>query len=136
MLGDMACDRQDLTKGLEPDECFYIANEPLIREKERINLKFDPAPDLAVEVDLSSSSNRRMSIYASLGVPEVWRYDGRTLRVYILNTTGTYDESSISLSFPGIAISELAHFLDKRNELDANSLVREFQGWVRSQLAS
>src|SRR5690242_10704875 len=25
--GDMTCDREDLQRGLEPDECFYLENE-------------------------------------------------------------------------------------------------------------
>ena len=38
--------------GNEADECFYIQNEALMRGKLTIDLKNDPPPDLAVEMDL------------------------------------------------------------------------------------
>lgn len=45
--------REDLQKGIEPDECFYIQNEPLVREKTTFDFTIDPAPDLAIDVDIS-----------------------------------------------------------------------------------
>jgi Uma2 family endonuclease len=53
-------------RGLEPDDCYWIANEPLVRGKNRIELRIDPPPDLAVEVDVSHSSLDRLAIYAAL----------------------------------------------------------------------
>ena len=32
------CDRLASDQGLEPDECFYLRNEPLVRGKEEIDL--------------------------------------------------------------------------------------------------
>src|SRR5262249_38374776 len=74
--GDMTCDREDLDRGLEPDEGFYIENASRVRNKEQIDLTVDPPPDLAVEVDISRSSKSRLPVYAALRLPEVWRYDG------------------------------------------------------------
>jgi Uma2 family endonuclease len=39
-----------LRKGLEPDECYYIANEAKVRGKKQLDLRRDPAPDLVVEM--------------------------------------------------------------------------------------
>lgn len=65
-------------KGLEADDCFYLNNLPEILGKRReIDLTVDRPPDLAVEVEISRSVLDRMGIYAALGVPEVWRFDGR-----------------------------------------------------------
>jgi len=36
--------REDGEAGNESDTCFYIANEPLIRDKDEINLAVDPTP--------------------------------------------------------------------------------------------
>src|SRR3954466_9308750 len=69
--GDFTLDRGDLERGLEPDECFYLQNEPLVREKEELDLSTDPPPDLAIEIDVSRDSRRRLRIYAEIGVPEV-----------------------------------------------------------------
>ena len=37
--------RRRRRRGLEPDECYWIANEPLVRGKDRIDLRRDPPPD-------------------------------------------------------------------------------------------
>jgi Uma2 family endonuclease len=83
-LGSLTCRREDLARGLEPDQCYYIQNENVVWDKEQIDLNQDPPPDLVVEIDVTSSSIDRLSLYASLGVPEVWRYDGNRLIIYQL----------------------------------------------------
>ncbi len=70
-LGSLTCRREDLARGLEPDQCYYIENEDVVWDKEQIDLNQDPPPDLVVEIDITSSSIDRLSLYASLGVPEV-----------------------------------------------------------------
>src|SRR5260370_39130270 len=76
-------------RGLEPDECYWIQNEPRMRSRKEFDPDTDPPPDLAIEVDITSSSLDRMSIYADLGVPQVWRFDGDTLTMNLL-PKGTY----------------------------------------------
>lgn len=80
-LGSRTCAREDLARGLEPDQCYYIQNEALVRGVEQIDLNKFPPLDLALEIDITSSSLNRLSIYALLGVLEVWRYDGQTLSI-------------------------------------------------------
>jgi Uma2 family endonuclease len=60
--------------GAEPDECFYIFNIDAVRGKKRLDLAQDPAPDLVLEIDITSSSQTRLQVYAELGVAEVWIY--------------------------------------------------------------
>ncbi|MCE9552517.1 MAG: Uma2 family endonuclease [Planctomycetes bacterium] len=43
-------------QGLEPDECYYVANESKMRGKETLDLSMDPPPDLVVEVDFAHRS--------------------------------------------------------------------------------
>ncbi len=130
--GDMTCDREDQERGVEPDECFYLANEHLIRDKEQIDLAVDPPPDLAVEIDISRSSQRRLGIYAAIKVPEVWQFDGETLRVLQLGSDGQYFVAERSLYFPSVPLLEIAGFLRRRKEMDEVSLVRLFRAWVRN----
>src|ERR1017187_10381150 len=75
-----------LEAGLEPDECFWIKNENKMRGKKKWKAMIDPPPDLAVEVDITSNWLDRLEIYASLKVPEIWRFDGETLRVLVLRS--------------------------------------------------
>jgi Uma2 family endonuclease len=74
--GSMTFRREDLQRAIEPDECYWIQHEPLIRDREDCNPECDPPPDLGLEVDITRSSMDRMEIYAKLKVPEVWRWDG------------------------------------------------------------
>lgn len=87
--------REDLSRGLEPDQYYYIQNETQVCGIAQIDLTQFPPPDLAVEVDITSSSLNRFSIYADLRVPEVCRYDGRSLTIYTLQV-GEYQESDRS----------------------------------------
>src|SRR5262249_518426 len=75
--------REDLERGLEPDRCFYIDNLVAVAGKLELDPAHDPPPDLAIEVDIWSSSLNRLEIYAALGVPEVWRYDGEHFEVLL-----------------------------------------------------
>ena len=74
--------RQDLERGLEPDRCFYIRDEARIRGIRQLDLRRDPPPDLAIEVEISHRLLNRVGIYAALGVAELWRYDGKRLQIH------------------------------------------------------
>ncbi|MEG4312892.1 MULTISPECIES: Uma2 family endonuclease [unclassified Microcoleus] len=119
--------------GNEADECFYIQNEALMRGKLTIDLKNDPPPDLAVEMDLTSSSINKMAVYAELKVPEVWIWKKGKLIINILNDTG-YVESETSLAFGSFPVKELAQFMHLDSDKGENARIREFREWVRSHL--
>src|SRR5262245_11252298 len=74
--------REEVQGGLEPDQCFYVQNVDRIVGRDEIDLTRDPPPDLAVEVEISRRSLRREGVYARLGVPELWRDNGREVRAY------------------------------------------------------
>jgi Uma2 family endonuclease len=134
-LGSRTCDREDLARGLEPDQCYYIQNEPLVWDKDQIDLTVDPPPDLAIEIDISSSSLDRFNIYIGLGVPEVWRYDGQTLTIYHLENR-QYLPCSHSTAFPLLAAVDIERFVELKKTTKENALVRLFREWVKNQLNS
>jgi Uma2 family endonuclease len=134
-LGSTTYRRADLERGLEPDECYYLSNWSRVRGKKRIDLRTDPPPDLAIEIDVTHSSLERMGIYAALEVPEVWRFDGEHLRVYRLAATGQYDLCDRSPSFPTIPIPELVRFIRQGEVEDEMSMVRALREWVGSRAA-
>ncbi|WP_289500744.1 Uma2 family endonuclease [Gloeocapsopsis sp. IPPAS B-1203] len=82
-LASTTLKREDLKKAAEPDKCYYIQNESLVRGR-TIDLNFDPPPDLVVEVDITHTDIDKNALYAHLGIPEFWRYDGAVLRIYQL----------------------------------------------------
>ncbi|HEY9299740.1 MAG TPA: Uma2 family endonuclease [Phormidium sp.] len=132
--GSLTCKRPDLQRGVEPDSCFYIQNEPLIRQKRDIDLTIDPPPDLAVEVDYTSASVDRLSIYLALGVPEVWRYDEPVMQIYQWRD-GVYVPCTVSPTFANLPLTtEIPGFLEESLRIGEIPMIRSFRAWVRQQI--
>jgi Uma2 family endonuclease len=123
-------------RGIEADECFWIANAHRMAGRRRLDLRTDPPPDLAIEVDVTRSSLDRLAIYAALGVPEVWRLDGDTLTFHVLGAGGGYVSATASRSFPLVAPTDLLGFLQQARQVgDENAVMRQFRGWIRQRRA-
>ena len=131
-FGSTTFRRADLARGFEPDSCFYIQHEADISGKSTIDLTVDPPPDLVIEVDITSGSLDKFPIYAQVGVPEVWRYDGQRLRIYIL-TAERYVESETSLALPLLTSTRLSEALAQSKTLKRTALLRSFRTWVRQE---
>ncbi len=129
--GSFTHKREDRQKGLEPDECYWIQNEPVVRGKRDIDLTRDPPPDLALEIDITRSSLDRLSIYASLEVPEVWRFDGQSLSVYLLQAAGEYRLSEKSSAFPFLPVHELVRFMQFDEKTGELAQLQSFVAWIR-----
>lgn len=130
--GNVTIRRRAKQRGLEPNRCFWIANAPRMVGIDRLDLRRDPPPDLALELDVTSSSLNRMRIYAKLGVPEVWRIKGDSLTFHVLGKKGTYVNARRSRSFPLVRPSDLLpFFLEGRKGGDQNPILRRFRDWVR-----
>ncbi|TAD79576.1 MAG: Uma2 family endonuclease [Oscillatoriales cyanobacterium] len=115
--------------GIEPDNCFYIKNEVMIRGKLEFDLSVDPPPDLALEIDLTSPSLDRFPIYARLGIPEIWRYAKGELQVYELQGDH-YQARSTSLAFPQLPVSELPTVLERSRSSGQRAMRRAVRDWV------
>lgn len=131
-LGSTTWNRQDLQRGIEPDECYYITNEEIIRGKLDFDLNIDPAPDLAIEIDITNNSLDRLSIYAALGVGEVWRFDGKELLIYVLQDE-VYEVRERSQVLSVLTREDILRFLQRRGEVGENALLREFRQWLQHQ---
>ena len=118
--------REDVQRGLEPDDCYWIQNEPAVRGKADIDLSADPPPDLAIEIDISRSSIDRLAIYAQLRVPEVWLFNGESLRIHQLQSDGTYLETESSRCLPFLEIQTLVAFLQLDSDVGETTRVRQF----------
>jgi Uma2 family endonuclease len=133
-LGMTTWRKPDAEKGLEADQCYYIQNQAIVRDREVLDLDVDPPPDLAIEVDITSSSLNRMEIYAGLRVPEVWRYDGRVVTMFQLRPEGQYQGIDESLSFPGLRPADVLRFIELGSTMDKLRRARELRDWVRNEL--
>lgn len=132
--GDMTMDRDDLEKGIEADESFYITNEPKVRSKQKIDMAVDPPPDLGIEIDLTTDSRRRLGIYGKIGVPEIWRYDGQAVSILQRQPDGQYAAVERSRYFSFLTTADLTRFLAQRGQADEGSLLLSFRQWVREQV--
>ena len=133
-LGSTTFRRKGLAKGLEPDECYYTKNSAKIRGKSQLDLRRDPPPDLVVEVEITRRLLDRVSIYEALGVPELWRYDGRKLRVFVL-VKGKYRERDRSPTFPTLPLDQVGRWLNEKRSMDRIPWNRRVRAWVRKHLA-
>jgi Uma2 family endonuclease len=132
----MTMQREDLQRGFEADNCYYVANVHLVRGKEELDFSVDPPPDLAIEIEVSRKAINKMAIYAAFGVPEVWRYDGQALQAYVLTEEGQYRAQSRSNCFPHLPLAEVERLLGQLNEAGETSLVKSFRAWVQARAAT
>ncbi|MBD0389453.1 MAG: Uma2 family endonuclease [Nostoc sp. C3-bin3] len=133
--GALTMTRDDLERGAEPDSSYYIQNELLVRNKENIDLNTDPPPDLVLEVEYSRSKIDKLALYASMGVPEFWRYNGNVLRIYALNS-GQYSQSDRSPTFAPVLVTEIPRFIHESKKVGQIAATRAFRTWVRQQIST
>lgn len=115
-----------IKKGAEPDNAYYIQNQPIVKGQ-NVDFAIDPPPDLVVEVDITHTDIHKNEFYASLGVPEFWRFNGRIWRIYQLQEQ-VYVEMEQSPTFPQIDKQQLYDFLTlaKEDEIEAVQVLREW----------
>ena len=131
--GSLTMTRDDLERGAEPDSSYYIQNEYLVRDLEDIDLASNPPPDLILEVEYSKSRINKFRLYASMGVPEFWRYNGSLLQIYRLGS-GQYSECNTSPTFAPVPVTEIPRFIKESRKVGEIAITRAFRAWVRQQL--
>lgn len=100
-----------------------------MRGVEQIDLNQLPPPDLAVEIDITSSSLDRFEIYKNLGVSEIWRFDGDRLTIHVLDA-GTYVVAERSVALAPLQIEDFSGFLLRGQAVGENSLLRQFREMI------
>ena len=129
-LGSTTFKRSELERGFEADVCFYVQNAERMHGKIHIDPAVDPAPDLVIEVEITSPVLNKLPIYAGFHVPEIWRHDGK--RLVILHLRGDeYTEYSQSRAFPKASAAELSHLVQRSMSLRSREWLQEIRSWVR-----
>ncbi len=118
-------------RGGEPDSCYYIQSEPLVRAVDDIDLAIHPPPDIVLEIDITSPSLNKFGLYAAVRVPEVWRYDGTRINFHQLTPSG-YASITHSLSFPTLSAETLTQLLHTGQTEGTTAMLHA----VRAALAS
>jgi Uma2 family endonuclease len=121
-----------LRKGAEADTCFYVAGASMVVGREHITLGVDPPPDVVVEIDVSSQSDRKFPIYAAFQVPEVWQFKAGGVKFFALQGQ-KYAETPASISFPILTSAVVTRYL-RRSEVEGLlTSLKAFRRWVRRQ---
>jgi Uma2 family endonuclease len=129
-MGSTTMNYPNLKKGAEPDNAYYIQNQPLVKGR-NVDFSQDPPPDLVVEVDITHTDIAKNQFYASLGVPEFWRFNGQVWRIYQLQEN-VYVEVEVSPTFPQVPKERLSAFLEQAKE-DEIEAVCSLRAWWREQ---
>src|SRR4028119_2256465 len=131
--GSTTLKRRIANRGIEPDNCYYIQNEIAVRGRQELDLETDLPPDLAIEIDISSSSVNKLGIYSALGVPELWRYNGRVLKFYQL-VEREYVECEFSIAFPIVSVTDMSRVIEQSKTTGEIALLKSFRAWVRDNI--
>lgn len=116
--------------GVEPDTCLYIQNAPQMQGCTQMDLEIYPPPDLAIESDVTSKTT--LEVYAAIGVPEVWIYRQKQLKIYTL-VNRNYQENSLSPTFPDIPITTLIPMLiQEAIERGTSKMLRKLRSEFKS----
>lgn len=124
--------RRDLERGFEPDASFHIQHEPQIRGQREVDLLVDPPPDLVLEMEYSRSAIDKLELFASMGVPEVWRCDGEDVTIHLL-AGGRYHESSNSACLPIVTSEAVSRLLAVSRTMLSPAWFRAVSEWAGSQ---
>lgn len=127
-MGSTTLDQKALDRSAEPDNAYYIQNRLLVAGRD-VDLETDPPPDLVVEVDITHTNIDKLRLYATMGVPEFWRYNGETWRIYCLQNS-VYAEVERSPTFARVPKTKLYEFLAaaRLSEIKADQSLRN---WLR-----
>ena len=119
-------------RGVEPDLEFYVQTAEALGPRTDIDFSTDPPPDIVVEVDLQHQSIFKFPIYASFGVPEIWRYDGQSMTIYSLDH-GEYVATDPSPALPILSSRVLTEFLILSKTKDQYETLLAFEEWLSLQ---
>lgn len=138
-FGSATMRKRKRKKGNEPDACFYVQTASVIGNRIQLDFETDPPPDIAVEIDVHHESRSKFPIYAALGVPEIWRYDGKAMTIYLLAKAAAdidaslYFEQETSAALPILSAQILTETIERmRRDGELNALLA-FDEWLQSR---
>ncbi len=135
-FGSATLKKHKRNKGHEPDACFYVQTAPLIGNRIQLDFETDPPPDIVVEIDVHHDSRSRFRVYAALGVPEIWRYDGQAMTIYHLSEEGDgqrYVAGDTSAALPMLTAQLLSEMIERMRTHGELSALLAFDEWLLSR---
>jgi Uma2 family endonuclease len=85
-----------------------------------------------IEVDITSPSINKLPIYAQIGVPEVWRYDGERVKILALKGS-VYEETNESAVLPPVTSAALTNFVGQSKTAKRTAWLKTVRAWARER---
>jgi Uma2 family endonuclease len=120
--------------GVEGDQTYYRANEERVRGKDKLHLKNEPPPDLAIEAVHSHDADAALEVYRRFKVPEVWVCDEAELEILVLQPNGRYIVSARSAAFPFLSALETYDWVQRPQTEPDTKWVKQLRAWVKRTL--
>jgi Uma2 family endonuclease len=141
-LGSTLFLNADLGRAIQPNRCYSHHPIQPLGDRNELDLTHQAAPDLALDISLSTSTLNRFLIYAELGVPEIWEYrttaDEDVLRGQ-LTFHGWRGDRYLPLAtsdwFPVLSSDRVVEFLDQSDKIGLVQALQVLRVWMKTALA-
>jgi Uma2 family endonuclease len=130
-FGSTTFRRADVSRGVEPDSCYYIKSVNKLSGVSDLDLNVHPPPDLVVEIDMTHPSISKLPIYAAFGVPEIWHYENDQIVILKLQG-GKYVKSETSIAFPRLSRKQIGSFMELSKTEERPAWQRAVRKWART----
>lgn len=110
--------REARERGLEPDECYCVGAD------------MDEAPEIALEVVVTSGGIDKLAVYQGLGVREVWFWKDDHFELHALEDVA-FQPIAHSARLPGLDLEALAPFV---LHPDQHHALLDYRTWLRRTL--
>lgn len=133
-IGSTTLRRKNIKRGFEPDLSFYFNdNAAQMRGKNQIDLNTDAAPDLVIEIDITSPSIDKLELFAKVGIAEVWIFEDNRLKFLHLKKD-KYAESDKSRLLADVSSEVVTDFVKESRELTRPVWRRKLRDWAQTNL--
>jgi Uma2 family endonuclease len=139
-IGSVLLTLPDLGQAIQPDAAYSLEEARLTKRAEMDMNRMAP-PDLAIEVSMSQGKIDRFSMYASMGVPELWFYlttigdDVLKGNLQIFQLRGDrYVETPNSKLFPALPGKRVSEFLEQSDTIGLAQALIVLREWAKQQL--
>ena len=143
-LGAVLLLQSDLGLAIQPAGCYYLNQRVRPTERAELDLRRTPPPSLGVDIQLGPSPER-LSLLASLGVPEIWQYIASVqpddvlqgqLSLYRTTPEGQHETVSQSGIFPWVTPQRVMEFLHQSDSMGLVQALTVLRNWSAAAIAT
>jgi Uma2 family endonuclease len=131
-LGSTTFSLEEKRQGTEPDSGFILGERANISEDYTESAPETMSPDLVIEVDVTSPSVGKDSLYHTLGVQEIWRWRGARLRILSRAEQG-FTVIECSRLLPGAQSDRVTELVLQGQKTTQIAWRKQVRAWARGE---